>query len=488
MPKEVQTRSSESWAGPVAAGLISARIERLPISSWHTRARVLVGVATFFDAFAALTIAQVLPVIGALWHLTSPQVGFLISIGYVGQVGGALFFGWLAERYGRLPALTIATAIFAVMSLACGFASNYSTLLVFRTIQGFGFGGEVPIAAVYISEIARAKGRGRFVLLYENIFSLGIVLCGLVGSLVVPTFGWRCMFFFGAVPLFIAPLFSQLLPESPRWLAAKGRFDAADAALTRIETAIERKTGKPLPKAHEAPVVDLAKASWRDIVGRHALRKTIVVWSLWFAGYLVYYGIGTWLPTLYRTVFHLSVAESLRYGMLVNLAVFGGSATCAFTIDIVGRRRLFIIALLGQGLSLLVLWLTGARSVPEVVALSSAACFFSGVAGMGAYLYTPEVYPTRSRAVATALASSWLRVASMLGPLIVGVLVDRGVGTVFLLFGIAPLLAAIVVARFAVETAGLSLEQIEDLEVGAGAEGPEPTVVEQRAASAMRRL
>ena len=322
MPTEARVRSGESLARAVAAGLISARIERLPISSWHNRARVLIGIATFFDAFAALTIAQVLPVIGALWRLTSPQVGLLISIGYVGQVGGALFFGWLAERHGRLPALAIATAIFAVMSLACGFASDYPTLLVFRTIQGFGFGGEVPIAAVYISEIAKAKGRGRFVLLYENIFSLGIVLCGLVGSLIVPTVGWRCMFFFGAAPLLIAPLFSRLLPESPRWLAAKGRLEAADAAMTRIEAAIERKTGKSLPEVKAAPPVDLARASWRDILGRHAVGKTIVVWSLWFTGYLVYYGVGTWLPTRYRTVFHLSVAASLRDGMLVNLAVF----------------------------------------------------------------------------------------------------------------------------------------------------------------------
>jgi putative MFS transporter len=482
-----QSTPDKIWTDSKAAGLISARIERLPISSWHTRARVLIGIATFFDAFAALTIAQVLPVIGALWHLTSPQVGFLISIGYAGQIGGALFFGWMAERYGRLPALAVATAIFALMSLACGLASNYHMLLIFRTIQGFGFGGEVPIAAVYISEIAKAKGRGRFVLLYENIFSLGIVLCGLVGSLIVPTLGWRCMFFFGAAPLAIAPLFSRLLPESPRWLAAKGRLEAADAAMSRIETAIERKNGAPLPAVKEVPIVDLAKPSWRDILGRHALSKTLVVWSLWFTGYLVYYGVGTWLPTLYRTVFHLSVAESLRYGMLVNLAVFVGSLTCAFTIDIVGRRRLFVAALLGQGLSLLILWLTGARSVPEVVVLSSAACLFSGIAGMGAYLYTPEVYPTRSRAVATALASSWLRVASMLGPLIVGVLVDGGIGRVFLIFGIVPLLAAALVARFAIETADLSLEQIEEAEVNSSAPEPKPPAVEQHTVSAMRR-
>jgi putative MFS transporter len=456
---------AESAGGPahsVAAGLIAARIERLPISSWHTRARILIGIATFFDAFAALTIAQVLPVIGELWHLSAPETGFLISVGYVGQIGGALFFGWLAERYGRLPALMLATGIFATMSIACGLASGYDSLLVLRTIQGFGFGGEVPIAAVYISEIAKAKGRGRFVLLYENIFSLGIVVSGLVGSFVVPTFGWRCMFFFGAAPLAIVPLFRRFLPESPRWLAAKGRLKEADAAMSGIEGEIERKAERPLPPVGEVFPVEVANASWRDIIGRRAISKTLVVWTLWFTGYLVYYGVGTWLPTLYRTVFGLDVAQSLRYGMIVNIAVFGGSMTCALVIDIIGRRRLFIVALIGQGSSLFVLWLLGATSVIEVAALTGLACYFSGAAGMGAYLYTPEIYPTRSRAVATALGSSWLRVASMLGPLIVGVMLDRGIGAVFALFSIVPLLAAGVVACFAVETSGRSLEEIEE--------------------------
>jgi putative MFS transporter len=187
-----------------------------------------------------------------------------------------------------------------------------------------------------------------------------------------------------------------------------------------------------------------------------------VVWTLWFTGYLVYYGVGTWLPTLYRTVFGLDVVQSLRYGMLVNIAVFGGSLTCAFVIDVIGRRRFFIIALIGQGSSLFVLWMLGATSVIEVATLTGIACFFSGAAGTGAYLYTPEIYPTRSRAVATALGSSWLRAASMLGPLIVGITLDRGIGAVFLLFSMVPLVATGVVACFAVETSGRSLEEIEE--------------------------
>ena len=163
---------------------VVARIERLPISAWHVKARVIIGVATFFDAFDALAIAFVLPVLVPLWKLTSPQVGVMISVGYLGQLFGALgcSAGWRSASAASRR-MVWSVLLFALMSFACAFAWDYQSLLVFRTIQGVGLGGEVPVAAVYISEIARAKGRGRFVLLYELIFPIGLVAAGLLGTL-----------------------------------------------------------------------------------------------------------------------------------------------------------------------------------------------------------------------------------------------------------------------------------------------------------------
>src|SRR5215470_7345534 len=147
------------------AGEVAARMERLPVTAWQIRARIIIGTATFFDAFDALSIAYILPVIVPLWKLTPPEVGFLISAGAAGQLVGALVFGWIAERYGRIKALIGAIATYAILSLACAFSWDYASLFVLRTLQGFGLGGEVPIAATYINELAKAKGRGRFVLL-----------------------------------------------------------------------------------------------------------------------------------------------------------------------------------------------------------------------------------------------------------------------------------------------------------------------------------
>lgn len=119
----------------VSAEEIVARVERLPVSWWHVKTRIIIGVATFFDAFDALSIASVLPALVPMWKLTPPQIGLLISSGFLGQLLGALFFGWIAEKYGRMTGMVWSIATFAVMSLVCALAWNYESLVIFRLIQ-----------------------------------------------------------------------------------------------------------------------------------------------------------------------------------------------------------------------------------------------------------------------------------------------------------------------------------------------------------------
>src|SRR5438034_6692757 len=103
---------SMGTAAPIGAvDNVVARIERLPTSWWHVKTRIIVGVATFFDAFDALAIASVLPVIVPLWKLAPAQIGFMISAGFLGQLAGALLFGFIAERYGRMPAMIWSIAL-----------------------------------------------------------------------------------------------------------------------------------------------------------------------------------------------------------------------------------------------------------------------------------------------------------------------------------------------------------------------------------------
>jgi MFS transporter, putative metabolite:H+ symporter len=439
---------------------IAARIERLPFSRWHLKARILIGTATFFDAFDALTIAQIIPVLRPLWNLSGTQAGLLISTGYLGQLVGAILAGIFAERWGRLPIMIGAIILMSVMSLLCAFAWNYESLLAFRTIQGLGLGGQVPIAAAYISEIAKAHKRGRFFILYECVFTFGLFASGLIGSFVVPHLGWEAMFFIGILPIVIGVSLGFLMPESPRWLASRNRVDDARAAMARIECEIEASTGKKLAAPTEWVPVDTRKPSWRDVAGPDYIKRTVVVWVIWFATFLITYGLGTWLPTLYRTVFALPLETALRFGTVGSLMQLAGGLTAGFVIDRTGRRGLFMIAFFGAAAALFSLCLVGMTSVAQFVVLSGTAYYFAGLSVLGIYLYTPEIYPTRARAFGTALGTAWLRLASMIGPLIVGFFVAGGIGTVFLVFASAALIAGIVVALLAVETTNRSLEDI----------------------------
>ena len=153
---------------------IAARMERLPLSRWHNKMRLIVGSTNFSDAFDALTIAFVLPVLVPLWHIPPSLIGAMISIGYLGQVVGGLSSGWLADKYGRVPVMIGNIILFSLMSFACVLAQDYWTLFAMRFVQGIGLGGEVPIANTYVSEFAPSNGRGRFVLIQQLMFPIGL--------------------------------------------------------------------------------------------------------------------------------------------------------------------------------------------------------------------------------------------------------------------------------------------------------------------------
>jgi putative MFS transporter len=439
---------------------IVARVERLPVSWWHVKTRIIIGVATFFDAFDALAIASVLPAIVPMWKLTPPQIGILISAGFLGQLLGALFFGWIAEKYGRMTGMIWSIGVFAVMSFVCAFAWNYESLLVFRLIQGFGLGGEVPIAAVYISELARTNVRGRFVMLYELIFPVGIVAASLLGLWVVPTLGWQYMFFIGAIPAVMVLFLRRVLPESPRWLAGAGRLKEADAAMTQIEQETQKATGQPLPPPQPVVKVEEKKASLSDLFGPLYLRRTLVVWLIWFTAYLVNYGLSIWMPTVYRTVFKLPLDVALRYGLITTAIGLVGAAIAALVIDHVGRKTLFASCFAGGAISLIVLSQIANPTAEQVLTFISISYFFVNAINLGVYLYTPELYPTRVRALGVGTATAWLRLASMVGPTTVGFMIATGLQSVFLAFGVLAVVTAIVTALFAIETKQRILEDV----------------------------
>jgi MFS transporter, putative metabolite:H+ symporter len=446
-----------------AAQLIAARLDRLPVSSWHIRVRLILGIATFFDAMDLLAISFAVPAIVGPWHLTPRQIGMVISAAFAGQLIGALAAGWAAEMFGRLRIVVIATLIFSLMSLACAFAWDAQSLAIFRFIQGIGLGGEVPVATTYIIELAREKGRGRFYILYELVFVFGLVIASLIGSIMVPRLGWQSMFYLGAVPALLAVMLMRLLPESPRWLANQGRVTEADEIVSRIERDIEA-SGQRLPPVQPPAALSLSSAApprrrWLEMLDGAYRRRTLGVWAMWFCCFSTIYGLNSWIPTLYRTNFNLSLQQSLNYGFVVQFCGIAGAALCAFTIDKIGRRLCFTGALFGGGVTLLILAALGAQSATVLLVFVSLGSFFMSAVAIGLNLYTAEIYPTRIRAFASSIGTAWQRVAAATGPNVVAyLLTGSGLSAVFSYFGVIALIGAAVAAGYTVETKEQPLE------------------------------
>jgi putative MFS transporter len=447
---------------PLNEQTIAARLERLPYSNWHVTITAILGVAIFFDSFDSLAIAYVLPVLIRQWHIPPAHIGLLISSANFGQALGALTFGWIAERIGRVSTARIAIAIFAVMSLACAFTTNYDQLIVCRFIQGIGLGGEIPVASTYISEILRADRRGARFLTYQVIFPVGLLLSGVVGAFVVPRFGWQWMFVIGAIPALVALTMQRFCPESPRWLASKGRLAEADANLAGIERIVSGNGAKPLPPVSELKLepVERQKTRWQELFEGRYLSRTLLVWVIWASCYIIAYGLQGWIPTLYREVYHLSLQQSLIYSIFSPAGSLIGSLICAVLIDRTGRRYWFTAAFFLAAAGLIWLWAFGAGTAFGMLLGFMFCSAWLGSMNMTIFLYTAEIYPTRMRALGVSWGSFWLRVAATVGPLIVGFALPRyGISGVFLTFSIFAIIGCIA-AIFMTETRRRVLEEI----------------------------
>jgi putative MFS transporter len=447
---------------PGAPADIAARLERLPVGGWHNRVRAIVGVAAFFDAFDALAIASVLPVLATLWKLSPAEIGLLISTGYVGQAIGSVAFGLLAQRVGRVPAAFATVLIFSVMSCACAAATGYGMLLAFRFIQGLGLGGEQPVAHTYMNEISRAKGRARFILLPSLGFSFGVAAAAIAGRWIIPDFGWRAMFLIGVVPAVLMLPLRMLLPESPRWLASKGRFEEADRILRRIEDQISRNGARPLPPPVVNPNVSAAPtARIADLFRPPYRRRTFVIWTIFFSAYFVGYGLTNWMPTLYRSVYHVSLQDALSFGAITTSASLIGSILVTFLIDRTGRRLWFGISLLAVTIPFIVLGVLDPRAPHLVLGLVSIAALLVNPVCIAIGFYAAENYPTELRATAAGIGSAWIRIAAIVAPMMIGLTLPVfGITAAFWTFALVAAIGGISTLLFAIETKGRTLEDL----------------------------
>jgi putative MFS transporter len=424
---------------------------------WRLRGKApwLLGLLMLFDSWDSVVIAYALPSIIAEWRLSALEGGWLISAGYGGQFLGAILFGAVAEKHGRLPVLRSLVVIMSLLAVACAFAGSYGQLIALRLVQGLAIGGALPVAVGYINEIAPTATRGRFFGTFQFLMTSGFGLAALASAWIVPAYGWRPMFAIGFVPLALLP-FSASLPESPRWLAARGRIEDAVRALARLGCG----PGQAQPSAQDVAAPAEERIPFARLFASGTRGKSIVAGLLWFLTSLVSFGLVTWIPSIYVTMFGIPVADALRYNMIVAFAVFVLPVILRQTIDRVGRRPPVILGTALGGLALLAMCFTSAGSVGLIVGLAIVGQIGISVGSMILWPYTAEIFDTRIRSLALGSASSMARGASMLTPLVVGGVMQAtgSVTWVFAIFGTASLIVATLWLFATRETAGREID------------------------------
>lgn len=441
--------------GTVHAG---ARLDRLPLGAFHRRMLALIGAGMFFDAFDIYLQGSLL---GALvhdgWSTPAINAAFL-SKTFLGMLIGAGAAGLIGDRYGRRVSYQINLAIFGVASLAAVFAPNMTVLIWLRFIMGIGLGAEIVVGYATLAEFIPPSHRGRWVGLLSLITNLAVTVTGFVSLAVIPTLGWRYMFVlvgFGAMGVWVA---RKKMPESPRWLEARGRLVEAEAILSAIETECGGAANLPAPDLTPV-VVEQVPDRMSYLFSAHMLRRTLLAILIAVTTTTVLYGFNGWLPTFLVKQGH-GIVATLTFTAVMGLGAPIGSWFGSVIADRIGRRFGIVFLSLSWAAFGVGYAYAGTNAALMAVGFGVMVSSYALVA-VGYAIYIPELFPTALRMRGGGLAGAAGRLAAAGAQYgVVWAYAFGGVGAVSA--GMATLLVilALVILVAGIETRQRSLEDL----------------------------
>ncbi|MGE0214369.1 MFS transporter [Mycolicibacterium sp.] len=440
---------------------ISARLERLPWTRYQRGLFLVIATAWLFDSIDLGALTFLLAPISTEFGLTATQAGLVGSATFAGMFVGAVGAGALADRFGRLAVFKYSIIVWGLASVLLALSWDFTSLAGFRFLLGIGMGAEFPVAAALLSEFVPSTKRGRYVALMEGTWPLGFICAGVLSYTLLSTaVGWRGFFVMQAGLAVVALIVRRGLPESPRWLAARGHHVRAQATLEALEHKVERAYGRPLP----APVVatraltDPATTGLRTLFSGAYRRRTIASWLVWFCLLGGYYGLTTWLGKLLADA-GFDVVKSVGYIVLMALWGIPGFLTAAYLIEVVGRKTCLVGFTLCSAAA--AFFYGTADGMAELLVAGSFLqfCFFGMFSSI--FAFTPELFPTHARAVGMGSSTAAGRLGAIFGPLVVPlVIASSGPAVVFTASAALFVVGSLVVLFALPETRQAVLEDI----------------------------
>lgn len=441
-----------------------AALDSAQLKPAHVKLMLVLVVAIAVDTQKPFTFTFILPGVAHEYGLSSPThpapghwpVALLPLFGIVGTVLGSLIWGRLGDLVGRRAAILLAGTVF-IGTAMCGSMPAFSENLAACFVMGLGAGGLLPIAYSLLTEMIPARRRGEIVVLVGGVgTALGFLLASWSADWLVPTFGWRIMWWLGLPTGLIVLLLNRYVPESPRFLLATGRVSEARAVMRTFGVVTAEKTGEGAPEDARDPAPGLRSLFRAPHTGiTLALSAYGLAWGLVNFGFLVWMplhvaksGAGDVTPILAKAaLFSIpgSILVSWLYGhwssrgTLICAAAMEAAVLAAFAArgDVIIRHTTLFTALV-VGL-LISMWATISVLGP----------------------YSAEVYPTRARSAGAGIAAG----ASKLGGVValaiaVASIAPPSLAGAALLGAVPAALAALALVAVGVETSGRRLEEI----------------------------
>jgi sugar porter (SP) family MFS transporter len=400
------------------------------------------------------------------FSLSARMEEIVVSSVLLGSLAGAAAGGVLADRLGRRRLLIAAAIVFGLGGVGAALAPGTAWLILARVVAGVAIGVASFVAPLYISEIAPVEIRGKLVSINQLAITIGIVISYLVDYAFAGSGAWRGMFAVAVIPAAAFGIGLIFIPDSPRWLAGRGRLDQARAVLKKIRN--PDQASSELSDIQES--LGRQKGNWSELWSPVLRSAMIVGIGLAIAQQIT--GINTviyYAPTIFKFAGLTSSSAAILASVGVGLVNVTLTVVAMQLIDRVGRRPLLLISLAGMAASLALLGLAFSlpqfKSVLGWVSIASLMAFVGSYAlGLGPvfWLILSEIYPLRirGRAMSVGTAVNWI------GNLLVALTfltLTKALGKpgTFWLFGVVTIAAWLFAFFLVPETKGKTLEQIE---------------------------